>query len=91
MTDKIISPDDSRWDRSPSKKGETKYRHLLDGNARELNIHDYGYDNVEHFRIAITNTARLNGLMSRSRKINDHTLLFQVTGVRNVGTHNPSK
>lgn len=80
MADKIVNPNDYDWSKSPSNKGRTKYRHLLDGNAREIDIRDYGYDSVDNFRIVLRNAARTNGLNSRAKKIDAYTLLFQVTG-----------
>jgi len=83
MSDKIVNPDDYDWTPTgKSGKGRTKYRHLLDGNAREIDIRDYGYDRVDTFRITLANAARTNGLKSRAKKLDDYTLLFQVTGKR---------
>ena len=82
MTDKLISADDPRWKESNPTKGSTRYRHLLDGNARELDCRDYDYNDVDNFRIAISHAARVNGLKSRSHKVSEYILLFQVTGER---------
>jgi hypothetical protein len=82
MRDEIVNPDDYNWDHRGSSKGQTKYRHLLDGQARKIDIRDYGYTVVENFRVMITATARNNGLKSRSMKLDNYTLLFQVTGKR---------
>lgn len=80
MPDRIVRNPD--WSFTNSTKGKTKYKHLLDGNAREIDIRDYGFDNIDSFRVTITTTARINGYISRSRKVDEWHLLFQVTGKR---------
>jgi hypothetical protein len=80
VADKIVTDPD--WSIRNSTKGHTKYKHLLDGNAREIDIRDYGYTVVENFRIMVTALARRNGLVSHSRKMDMHHLLFQVVGER---------
>lgn len=82
MPDKIVNPDDYDWTKNSSNRGYTKYQHLLDGNAREINIRDYGYTNLDNFRIMITSAARKQNLVTRSKKLDKYTLLFQVTGKR---------
>lgn len=80
MADKIVNPDEVDW--SGKYKPPSKYAHLMDGQARELNIRDYDHTNVDNFRITLTAIARKNGLLSRSKKISDFKLIFQVIGKR---------
>ena len=83
MTDKIVNPDDYDWNPANGNKGKTKYRHLLDGNARELHLNDYPqFENIENMRVTLNAAARHNGFISRTKTLNANTLLFQVTGER---------
>jgi hypothetical protein len=83
MADEIVSPDDYEWTPGNTRKGYTKYRHLLDGNARKLHLDDYPqFYSVENMRVTLNATARKNGLVSRSKSLDSKTLLFQVTGKR---------
>jgi hypothetical protein len=80
MADKIVNADDYDW--SPSgTKGVTKYRHLLDGNARILNLSDYPqFASLENMRLTLNAAARVNGLRARSKSLNSEQLLFQIIG-----------
>ena len=80
MADKIVNPNNYDWQKVPRNKGVSKYDHLLDGNAREIDVRDYNYDEVANFRIMIMSLVRNRNLVARSMKLNDYTLLFQVTG-----------
>lgn len=83
MADQIINPDEIDWTPGNARKGYTRYRHLLDGNARELHLEDYPqFANVENMRVTLNAAARTNGLKSRTKTIDEYTLLFQVTGER---------
>lgn len=83
MADQIINPDDYDWVSGNLRKGFTRYRHLLDGNARLLNLDDYPqFANLENMRVTLTAAARKNGLKSRSKSLSETQLLFQVTGRR---------
>jgi hypothetical protein len=61
-------------------QGITKYQHLLDGNARELKIADYGFTSPVNFLITLRKVARDRGLTFRTSVVDDKTVAFQITG-----------
>lgn len=85
MADKIIDGDSVDWTRKSTAnklKGTTKYQHLIDGNARELDIRDYGHKDPVNFLTTVRKVARDRGLKFRTSILGPHTVLFQVTGKR---------
>ncbi len=86
MADRLV--DGASYDWTPShlggarSKGKTRYQHLLDGNARELDIYDYGYTSPRNFLVTLRKVARDRGMTFRTKTVNYHTVGFQVTGHR---------
>jgi hypothetical protein len=87
MADKIVDGETYDWSTERTgggrtAKGYTKYLHLLDGKARELDIYDYGHTNPVNFLIALRRVARVHGLAAKTKVVDDHTVAFQITGRR---------
>jgi hypothetical protein len=82
MADKIVNPDNYDWSGQSREKGKTKYLHLLDGNAREIDVREYGHTNPANFAVILRTTARRKGLVARCIILDDNTVVFQVTGKR---------
>jgi hypothetical protein len=82
MADVIIDGDQFDWSKSRgNSKGATKYRHLLDGNARVLHLSDYPqFASIENMRVTLKAVARHNGLESRIKVLDYQTMAFQITG-----------
>ena len=80
MPDMIVDGDTYPWNSRDAKKGTTRYVHLLDGNARELDITDYGYTVPENFLIMLRKLCRDRGFTFRTSVVDDKTVAFQVTG-----------
>jgi hypothetical protein len=90
MRDKIVDGDSYAWEKrggDHGRKGYTRYQHLLDGNAREIKIADYGSVDPVNFLTALRKVARDRGLAFRTKIVDVETVAFQVTGKRAV---NPS-
>ncbi len=86
MADKIVDGDTYDWTPNhmggAANKGKTKYQHLLDGNARVVDIRDYGHHDPTNFLIAVRRVARDRGFTYRAKVVDSRHAAFQVTGKR---------